>query len=179
MAEKDDDSMIGYDPLAWLQESGQAGGEVAPLPVEFVTEDEPEDLAPPAVAASVAEPEWVTLAETETVEEEDASMAEAAQGAADVQSVLLAAVQNIQNVAQLHERLMSALDKGSQLEIDASAITTIDTATLQLLLVLKQTALKMHKQVVIDFPSDKFVEAASLLGLAEMLDVDQAAAGFF
>jgi len=82
-------------------------------------------------------------------------------------------------VAQLHERLMSALDKGSQLEIDASAITTIDTATLQLLLVLKQTALKMHKQVVIDFPSDKFVEAASLLGLAEMLDVDQAAAGFF
>ncbi|MGY6274967.1 STAS domain-containing protein [Methylomonas sp. MgM2] len=97
----------------------------------------------------------------------------------DVQQVVLASVQNIQNVAELHDRLIHVLDSAKKIEVDASAITTVDTATLQLLLVLKQTALKLQKEVNIDFPSEKFIEAAELLGLAEMLDVDQAAAGFF
>ena len=68
---------------------------------------------------------------------------------------------------------------GNKIDIDASAVTTVDTATLQLLLVLKQTAVKMQKQVTIDFPSERFIEAAELLNLAELLNVDQAAAGFF
>jgi len=95
------------------------------------------------------------------------------------QQIVLEAVQNIQNVTQLHERLLDSLNRVNKIDIDASAVMTIDTATLQLLLVLKQTAIKMQKEVSIDFPSEKFIEAAELLGLAEMLDVDRAAAGFF
>jgi hypothetical protein len=44
---------------------------------------------------------------------------------------------------------------------------------------LKRTAINLQKEVSIDFPSDKFIEVANLLGLSEMLDVDQAASGFF
>jgi ABC-type transporter Mla MlaB component len=98
---------------------------------------------------------------------------------AHLQQIVLESVQNIQNVSQLYEQALYALQNSEKIDIDASAITSIDTATLQLLLILKRTAIKRQKEVSIDFPSDKFIEVANLLGLAEMLDVDQAASGFF
>jgi anti-anti-sigma regulatory factor len=79
----------------------------------------------------------------------------------------------------LHERLLKALDNNSKIFLDASAVSVADTASLQLLLILKRTAIKLQKEVVIDFPSDRFIEAADLLGISEMLEVDQAAAGLF
>lgn len=94
-------------------------------------------------------------------------------------SIVLEPIQSIQNVGLLHQRLQRVLDIQDKLDIDASAVTQIDTATLQLLLVLKLTAVKLQKQVNIDFPSQKFIDAAYLLGLAEMLSVDQAASGLF
>jgi ABC-type transporter Mla MlaB component len=98
---------------------------------------------------------------------------------AHLQQIVLESVQNIQNVSQLYEQALYALQNSEKIDIDASAITSIDTATLQLLLILKRTAIKRQKEVSIDFPSDKFIEVANLLGLSEMLDVDQAASGFF
>ena len=94
-------------------------------------------------------------------------------------SIVLETIQSIQNVGLLHQRLQRVLDAQEKLEIDASAVTQIDTATLQMLLVLKLTAVKLQKEVNIDFPSQKFIDAAYLLGLAEMLSVDQAASGLF
>jgi ABC-type transporter Mla MlaB component len=93
--------------------------------------------------------------------------------------ITLDATLTIQNVSALYEQMQVLLDEQEEIEIDASSVTSIDTSTLQLLVVLKQTAIKLHKKMSIDFPSDNFIEAAELLGLAEMLDVDQAAAGFF
>ncbi len=93
--------------------------------------------------------------------------------------ITLDATLTIQNVSALYEQMQVLLDKQEEIEIDASSVTSVDTSTLQLLVVLKQTAIKLHKKVSIDFPTDNFIEAAELLGLAEMLDVDQAAAGFF
>ncbi len=86
---------------------------------------------------------------------------------------------NIQNVTALHQQLAHMLANFDLIEIDASAVTMIDTSTLQLLLILKQTAIGLQKSISIDFPSDKFIEAAELLGIAEMLEVDQAASGLF
>jgi hypothetical protein len=37
----------------------------------------------------------------------------------------------------------------------------------------------MQKQVSIDFPSEKFIEACNLLGISAMLEVDHAASGLF
>ena len=93
--------------------------------------------------------------------------------------ITLDATLNIQNVSKLYEQMRVQLEGKERIEIDASSVSSVDTATLQLLVVLKQTAIKLHKEVIIDFPSDNFIEAADLLGLSEMLEVDQAAAGFF
>jgi len=80
---------------------------------------------------------------------------------------------------ELHGKLMQALKDNDSLEIDAANVNNIDTASLQLLVVLKQEAFKLGKDIVFDFPSDRFIEAAELLGIDNMLGVDQSAAGFF
>jgi len=166
MAEKDDESLIGYDPLAWLKESDKENHEEnTSVPLDMKVSVDSESDSHGEVLSNVEAVLAEKLDENLQMEQN--------------QQLVLESVQNIQNVAQLHERLLRALNSSNKIDIDASAITTIDTATLQLLLVLKQTAIKMQKHVNIDFPSEKFIEAAELLGLAEMLDVNQAAAGFF
>ena len=164
MAEKKDKGLISFDPLAWMNDededleeqpeiedaSGEISSEEAELEIETLV-----DLVDPVVQG------------TETENNTDDC------------KVTLAATLNIQNVAELYEQFSKGLDNQDIIEIDASEVVSIDTATLQLLIVLKQEAVKLHKEVAIDFPSDKFIEAAELLGLAEMLEVDQAAAGFF
>ncbi len=157
---EEDNSLIGYDPLAWMEENDGEPSLATPEPtiqIEAESEKDREDESVSADSDANAEP-------TEIAEDS---------------AIVLEPELKIQHVAQLHEELMTRLDRSEKLEIDASAVTSIDTATLQLLIVLKQTAIKSNKGVVIDFPSDKFIEASELLGLSEMLDVNQAAAGFF
>lgn len=176
MSEQDDESLIGYDPLAWLQQpENQPDTEASVILPEMAIEpNQAETIVPIAEHESLAPgQDWV---------DKEAVSANAADTGVQVEhneQIVLESVQTIQNVAQLYDRLLVALDRSNKIDIDASAISTIDTATLQLLLVLKLTAAKLHKQVSIDFPSEKFIEAAGLLGLTEMLDVDHVAAGFF
>jgi len=143
MAEKNDKDLIGFDPLAWMNES----------------EDE---------VKSPSEEKGVAI----TSDNENESLNEEGK-------LILDATLNIQNVTHLYEQARVLLEGQDKIEIDASSVTTIDTATLQLLIVLKQSAVKLGKEIVFDFPSDKFIDSAELLGLAEMLEIDQAAAGFF
>lgn len=205
MSENDENSMIGYDPLAWMQEGEtqefrQAESEAAPVleeqavvetAVASVVEQEPSEaygdiLQQEAFSLAAEEaPDAVDEAQANQQPEFDDEPVESTYSSetptpeAQVQQVVLEAVQSIQNVNRLYEQVLLALSHGSRIDIDASAVTMIDTATLQLLLILKQTALAQHKEVVIDFPSDRFLEAAGLLGLSEMLSVDQAVSGFF
>ena len=94
-------------------------------------------------------------------------------------SVILQATVNIQNVTDLYEKLKNVLNNNESVEIDASAVTSIDTSALQLFTLLKQTSLQMNKPMHIEFPSDQFVKAAKLCDLAELLEVDQVASGLF
>lgn len=161
MSENEDNNLIGYDPLAWMAEAQ------ATLP-------EPEEQSSAGQAMEIeneAEP-GVDVAEAPQFDELAASGTDSA-------PILLASVLNIQQVASFHEELLKALDHADKIEIDASEVNAVDTASLQLLLVFKQEALKNGKEVVIDFPSEKFIEAADLLGVSQMLEIDQAAAGFF
>ncbi len=177
MSEQDEGSLIGYDPLAWLQQpEEQQDAEQTTGILEMSLEDNEQEAI-----VSVDDAEIQPIAEDSADEEALPSAAVKASIPMEHshQQIVLEPVQNIQNVAQLHDRLLCVLDSANKIDIDASAITAVDTATLQLLLVLKQAAVKMQKEVNIDFPSEKFIEAAGLLGLAEMLDVDNAAAGFF
>jgi anti-anti-sigma factor len=78
----------------------------------------------------------------------------------------------IQNVVKLHEKLKNSYSVHDSIEIDASQVTTIDTATLQLLAALKKDADKQQKSVVIVAPSRRFIESAALLGLLELFEIE-------
>ena len=167
MADTNEESLIGYDPLAWMRESEAEANSLLPAETDD-TAELPLDSGDQSTGNEF------------TSNDTDAEVVVAADGdTGGAIQIILEPVQSIQTVAKLHERLIEALQDGHKIEIDASAVTTIDTATLQLLLVLKQTAMKQMREISIDFPSERFVEAAELLGLAEMLEVDQAASGFF
>ncbi|AMK78291.1 MULTISPECIES: STAS domain-containing protein [Methylomonas] len=169
MAEQDEDSLIGYDPLAWMHRS-----------------DFNQDSQKTEVGESEADSSIKFVSSTEEASNLEMDLDQAPDDVSELSSsegegavLVLEPVQNIQNVAILHQRLTQMLGNFDVIDIDASNVTMIDTATLQLLLILKQTAIGLQKSISIDFPSDKFIAAAELLGIAEMLEVDQAASGFF
>lgn len=173
MSGKDENSMIGYDPLAWLHEAEDEKQAFEPeikAPDAWVElDDEPENKTECADSDG-----WVSNTDLSKQSGSD-NPAPAAQA----QTIVLNAVQNIQAVSQLHAQFLQALGRSNKIDIDASAVIRIDTATLQLLLILKQTAIKQQKEVSIDFPSDNFIEAAKLLGLSEVLNVEQLTCGLF
>lgn len=170
MAEKDEDSLIGFDPLAWMHRS------------DFNQDSQPDDvdeLELNAASAFVSANAEVSGPEMNHDEEPIIASESFPSEQGERAILVLEPVLNIQNVAVLHQRLTQMLSNFEAIDIDASGVTMIDTATLQLLLILKQTAIGLQKSISVDFPSDKFIEASELLGVAEMLEVDQAASGFF
>jgi anti-anti-sigma regulatory factor len=86
--------------------------------------------------------------------------------------ITLEANSTIQNVVMLYEKLKKSYSAYNAIEIDASSVSSIDTATLQLLVALKRDAIKEQKKVVFAAPSQRFIESAELLGLLEILNVD-------
>ncbi len=175
MTAKQDEVAIGFDPLAWMDDETEENKvielENSTTPdKELIEEGKPEQVE--EVNIDDVNDAKVELPTAEPVVEKITDATEDAK-------ITLDATLNIQNVSKLYEQIRVLLDGQERIEIDASSVSSVDTATLQLLVVLKQTAIKLHKEVIIDFPSDNFIEAADLLGLSEMLEVDQAAAGFF
>ncbi len=165
MAEKQENNLIGVDPLAWMDEDGGGQQQSTSLKNEQTVDDVAEKME----------------AVSEDSEHEKPQEGIAAQNAEEKAApLMLKAVQNIQNVTELHQDLSTLFEKTDKIEIDASDVTSIDTATMQLLIVLKQSAIHEHKQVSFDFPSERFIEAADLLGLSAMLELESAGgAGFF
>jgi anti-anti-sigma regulatory factor len=100
---------------------------------------------------------------------EESASEETEEGMCDLDATL-----TIQNVVKLHEKLKNLVAVHDQIEINASDVSSIDTATLQLLVSLKKDADKLNKKVTIIYPSPRFVESAKLLGLLDVLDVEDA-----
>jgi anti-anti-sigma regulatory factor len=81
---------------------------------------------------------------------------------------------SIQNVVKLYDRLKKIYAAHDAIEIDASHVASVDTASLQLLVALKKDAIKQNKTVDFFQPSPRFVESArllDLLGILEIIDV--------
>jgi anti-anti-sigma regulatory factor len=78
---------------------------------------------------------------------------------------------SIQNVVKLYDKLKKSYAAYDAIEIDASHVTSIDTATLQLFVALKKDSVKQNKEVVFFQPSPRFIESAKLLDLIEVLDI--------
>ncbi|OAI18431.1 hypothetical protein A1359_04905 [Methylomonas lenta] len=181
MSKKDENSMIGYDPLAWLHETEvekQTFEQQVNTADAWVELDDEPDI-------ETGENGWVETENSDSdgwvlnTEPSAEIGGENKPATAQTQSIVLNSVQNIQIVSQLHAQLLMALASGNKIDIDASAVTQIDTATLQLLVVLKQTAASQKIEVSIDFPSESFIKSAKLLGLSEVLNVEQHTCGLF
>ena len=166
MTKKNKESLMGYDPLAWMGEEEGTPEKAEAMPDNGI---EMHNTFSTDEVGAVEKP-VVNFMDNEQPENNSVD---------DSSIITLEATLNIQNVSGLQYNLIHALQKNEMIEIDASAVNVIDTASLQLLVILKKEAIKENKKIIFDFPSDKFIEAAKLLGIDEILGVDQAAAGFF
>jgi ABC-type transporter Mla MlaB component len=79
----------------------------------------------------------------------------------------------IKHIAALYETIKRTLEVHDTIEINASDVTTIDTATLQLLVSLKKDTSQSNKTVDIIYPSTRFIESAKLLNLLDVLEVTE------
>jgi len=175
MTTDNNESLIGYDPLAWMNEDEDSNVE-AKVGAAAISEpvSEPAILEQDAHEETIAvlSDDEVNVAVTETPVIEEAL--ELTKPEISLDSTL-----NIQNVSELYDLLLKTLEDHSTIELDASAVKVVDTATLQLFVVLKQESIKLQKEVNFEFPSDNFIDSAKILGVYEMLGLDTAAAGFF
>ncbi|SMF94116.1 STAS domain-containing protein [Methylomagnum ishizawai] len=80
--------------------------------------------------------------------------------------IVLAELQTMENAGTLKEEVLAALDHPEPVWVDASQVGRIDTAALQLLAVLWQSARQAGKPPRLDRPSPEFQRVAGCLGLA-------------
>jgi len=187
MSTNEENDLIGYDPLEWMDgETVQDEdylitddliGNADENPISNINEehelviDTVEGDNSRVLIEEIAEdypPDAIDRVMQEAIVEDPAS--EEAQGSL----IDLDATLTIQNVGKLHEKLKNSLAIHDEIEINASDVSSIDTATLQLLVSLKKDAVKLQKKVTIIYPSPRFVESAHLLGLLDVLDVHEA-----
>lgn len=186
MATNEENDLIGYDPLAWME--GNTDQDEDHLNTDDLIENADED---PTV--NLAEEDELVV---DTIDEESASapieemaddfsfdamdtvaedviVDDPASEEMESSQIDLDATLTIQNVSKLHEKLKNSLALHDEIEINASDVSSIDTSTLQLLVALKKDADKLQKKVTIIYPSPRFVESARLLGILDVLDVHE------
>ncbi|MGR9052305.1 MAG: STAS domain-containing protein [Gammaproteobacteria bacterium] len=155
MASKDRQNLIGFDPLAWI------GDDQEPEKPAVFEDEQP--LARPGGA-----------------DKREAAAAEAAgDGPVNELAIELDSILSVQTVAELCTQLAAAFPSARSIAIDAAAVEVADTATLQLLVVVQREAVQAGKSFSIDFPSERFIEAARLLGVASLLEVEHPESGLF
>ena len=79
----------------------------------------------------------------------------------------------IKSIEALYQQFKRVLDFHDIIEVNAVEVTTIDTATLQLLVSLKKEEKRLNKTIHILSPSSRFLESARLLGLSNVLELDE------
>lgn len=179
MAASDKKNLMGYDPLAWMgQETGKLVME------DVIVEAEQEQLVVSDGDINVDESESANdheFLEAGSSEIEMNTIADLPEDQVSYEAVIedvvesiinLDATLTIQHVVKLHEKLKKSYSANHAIEINASQVSSIDTATLQLLVALKKNAVKQQKEVVFAAPSRRFIESAGLLGLLGILDID-------
>jgi anti-anti-sigma regulatory factor len=80
---------------------------------------------------------------------------------------------SLKTIAELRETFKQVLAAHDAIEINASDVAMIDTATLQMLVSLKKDAPTLGKTINIIYPSARFVESAKLLDLLTVLEITE------
>lgn len=78
---------------------------------------------------------------------------------------------DISKAEMLHEQLERYLTSGADIVIDASQVERIDTSVMQVLVSLSRTLEKQHLNASVVKPSDSFLSAVQLLGVAQELNI--------
>lgn len=162
-------NLIGYDPLGWMSADV---AEEAPItkPVKKVTRAKAK--AKVASVEIIEEVNAVEAAEIEIIDEIlDALSADSEDDDNIKPLVDLGAHPSLKSLSTLYTTFKRVIDEHDVIEINASEIATIDTATLQLLVSLKKDASRLNKTITITYPSERFIESAKLLDLLTILDV--------
>jgi anti-anti-sigma regulatory factor len=189
MATSEENNLIGYDPLAWMDSDTDKDED------HLIINDLVGDDADKSAVLDIAEEDALGIDNIEDevtgdsalIEDEmdiahldvtdrttEAVVDDSISAEIDDSLVDLDVTLTIQNVVKLHEKLKSALTVHDEIEINASDVSSIDTATLQLLVSLKKEAVKLQKKVTIIYPSPRFIESAQLLGLLDVLEIQDA-----
>lgn len=173
MASKKQKSVIGHDPLAWINRSESGEDVVAPE-----SEMQPEERAGTVTApehdpASQPRETHAGQATQEQVAEvvEPAASMEAAEGQ---DSLVLPESLGIAEAASLYEMLKQHLQHGGDLSIDGSSVRNVDTAGLQLLCLFFLEAPSRGVNVSWRSTSDPLLGAATILNLSEHLKLEAA-----
>lgn len=178
---EENDSLIGFDPLAWMKEEetpAEPAPAAPPAPSEPATPAEPaaaaptsEPVAEPAAepVAAAAAPEPVAEAAPEPVQ----AAAEAAAPAAPDDGVIdLGDTLDIAHVSALFERLHDATRQGKEPPLDGSRLERVDAAGLQLLSAYSRELRGQGTAIVWrGEPSAALRDAATLLDLNEVLEL--------
>ena len=176
MATNEESDLIGYDPLMWMEGNADKNeGHLVTDEGDNSNKTEEQQI----VADEISMDDDFSDDLTEDVDQfvvdiiEDVptdDMYKDSMSTAGPQ-IDLDATLGIQNILKLHEKIKNILVAHDHIEINASDVSSIDTATLQLLVSLKKEAVKLQKKVTIISPSSRFVESAHLLGLLDVLGV--------
>ncbi|WP_340121232.1 STAS domain-containing protein [Methylobacter svalbardensis] len=201
MAISEENNLIGYDPLAWMEGNADKNDDTSNNEFcdsnsqseeqQLIDDSDNSTVSPEEIAISNGTQEDELVIDEIESENNSVLVEEMADDYMDASSVAmqgavadefvsagmdegicdLDATLTIQHVVKLHEKLKNLLAMHDEIEINASDVSSIDTATLQLLVSLKKDAVKLQKRVTIIYPSPRFVESAQLLGLLDVLDV--------
>ena len=115
----------------------------------------------------------IAVEETDVLEKEPEEVPEKEPEEIVEPLIELNAEATIKNIVALYYTIKRALAAHDNIEINASDVTTIDTATLQLLVSLKKYQQQSHKNVDIIYPSTRFIESAKLLNLLDVLEITE------
>lgn len=166
---------LGHDPLAWID--SEENIEEAEVQLDEVLSDTEENLS-----AKASTEQEIEEPEEKAAEQQDASVAE--DGASDEveplpedepenesgpQTLSLEESLGIAQVEGFHKTLLSTLNSGHEVEIDAAGVQQIDAAGVQLLYAFVHDARGRGLSVSWKSTSEALEKSAEQLGLTEKL----------
>lgn len=177
--------MIGHNPLAWLSDADDSPKKAG------TKKDKPKKSAGKKSKASATgkktAPKKKIVAKKSAVKKPVAKKdtkvktvnkkkpAAASDTVSKARVIELSSVQAISQVAEQHKQWMEILNSESVIKIDASQVTSIDAASLQLIYALWKEANKLDIDISWQGHSDALLDAARLLGLESSLQLNKAA----
>ncbi len=164
-------SLIGIDPLAWMNEENIENDEVSVATEEATEADQTieigteivDNIADEKMIEDVAEIAESEIIDQETKEEEVIDMEMKQEDG----SYKLEGPISIADVAELHVQFKNYLAEGNDLEIDCSEVEGVDAAALQLLMAFINEAEKQDNKLIWKEPSDSLQATVLMMGLKD------------